>query len=141
MGCDIHAHGEVKINGVWHHYSQPRIERWYGLFARMADVRNDPTYGIEPISPPRGIPEDITFITRFDYEDECGHSGSWLTGKEVEDLCAWVDEQRQKEIGRYYSFQHHCIGYVFGNGWDVKKYPDDYPKGVEDVRLVFWFDN
>lgn len=33
-------------------------DRHYGMFAKLADVRND--WNIQPISEPRGIPEDIT---------------------------------------------------------------------------------
>ena len=139
MGCDIHAHGEVKIKGVWHHHSHPRIERWYSLFARMANVRNE--CGIAPISEPRGLPSDISFMTKFDYEWDQGHSASWLSGAEVEELCNWADTGRKESTGAYSSFQHSTIGYIFGNGWDIQKYPLDYPEGVEDARLVFWFDN
>lgn len=27
MGCDIHLHIEVKINGAWEHYATPRVDR------------------------------------------------------------------------------------------------------------------
>ena len=141
MGCDIHLHSEVKINGEWHHYSHPRIERWYDLFARMADVRNDPERDIKPISQPRGLPDDATFMTRFDYEYEHGHSASWLSGKEVADLGTWAEERYKTRNKDWFSFDHHVIGYVFGNGWDVKGNRGSYPDGVEDVRIVFWFDN
>jgi len=40
MGCDIHWHSEVKVDGVWHHHSNPRISRDYWLFALLAGVRN-----------------------------------------------------------------------------------------------------
>ena len=145
MGCDIHAHGEVKINGEWHHWNQPNISRWYALFARMAGVRNfrGEDY-IEPISKPRGIPEDATFLTKFDCKrwGVGGHSHSWLSGEELDLLETWADIERKRyEPDRFYNLCHHAIGYIFSNGWNVKKYPNDYPKGVEDARLVFWFDN
>jgi hypothetical protein len=147
MGCDIHAHGEVKINGEWHHWNQPNISRWYALFARMADVRNYPgDEHIEPIAKPRGLPEDVTFLTKFnaDYDGVDGHSHSWLSGEELDDLEAWASVENKKYEGnddKWFNLCHHAIGYVFGNGWNVKKYPNSYPEGVEDARLVFWFDN
>lgn len=62
MGCDIHLHTEVKINGVWHHMGAPSVPRNYRLFAKMAGVR-----GIEtPIAEPRGLPGDATLLTRRD---------------------------------------------------------------------------
>jgi hypothetical protein len=145
MGCDIHAHGEVKINGEWHHWSQPYISRRYSLFARMANVRNhEGDDWIEPISKPRGLPEDVTYLTKFDSDrwGVDGHSHSWLSGEELDQLEKWTDAEFKKyETEGWWNLCHHAIGYVFGNGWDVKKYPNDYPDGVEDARLVFWFDN
>ena len=43
----------------------------------MADVRN-----IDPISKPRGIPEDATFLTKFACDDYV-HSHSWLNAEEI----------------------------------------------------------
>jgi hypothetical protein len=147
MGCDIHAHMEVKINGQWHHAHMPPIRRSYDLFARMAGVRNankGPGY-IEPIAQPRGLPEDATFITNFhsDYMGSDGHSHSWLNCEELSSLIEWYDAKRkEREPGKYVSpWEYETLGYLFGNGWDVKKYPSDFPAGVEDTRIVFWFDN
>lgn len=143
MGCDIHAHTEVKINGVWHHYGTPNISRSYDLFARMAGVRNT-SDAIEPISKPRGIPEDATFITKFDNErwDTDGHSHSWLNSEELAELVEWYDAKKKEwNPNEWFSWERHGLGYLFGNGWNVRKYPEDYPKGVEDARIIFWFDN
>lgn len=41
MGCDIHLHIEIKMNGLWRHYSMPHIERDYCLFGVMAGVRGN----------------------------------------------------------------------------------------------------
>lgn len=155
MACDIHAHTEVKINGVWHHYAHPRIGRLYQLFARMGDVRNeeenDPDR-IEPVAANRGIPDDATFMTKFDHDrwDTDAHSASWMSGKEVDELEQWADKFYTEEMTKnggtagWFSLAHHHIGYIFGNGWHIGKYEDDkdsYPEGVEDARLIFWFDN
>jgi hypothetical protein len=142
VGCDIHAHVEIKIDGQWHHYNHPSVDRRYELFARMADVRN--STGIDPIAPPRGLPDDITFTTRFDHDEGWGsdaHSESWLSAQEVTELDEWMrDYMRREYMGQGYSIERD-FGYIFGNGWDIKKYPSDYPKQLEDARLVFWFDN
>lgn len=142
MGCDIHWHAEVKVNGRWEHYKEGRFDRDYNLFARMADVRNG--RGIEPIALPRGLPKDITYLTNFDRENwGCdGHSDSWLSAEEIAALGEWYEEQQKRYGEKWWRFEHHtALGYLFGNGWNLKKYPDDYPKGVEDARLIFWFDN
>lgn len=140
MGCDIHAHWEVKISGKWHHYDQPKIDRNYVLFAKMAGVRNREDE-IEPLSMPKGLPKDITEIVRFDRErwGEDGHSDSWLGVEEIEKL--------EKFFVKHCESQYRLkwwkeFGYLFGNGWEhFKKYPKDYPDELEDFRLVFWFDN
>jgi hypothetical protein len=60
--------------------------RNYDLFAVLADVRN---YNgiITPISPPKGIPEDVSPVIReeIEYWDSDGHSHSYLTLKELKD--------------------------------------------------------
>lgn len=110
MGCDIHLHTEVKINGAWHHYSCPNVDRNYDLFARMAGVRGD----IDPISEPRGIPKDATFLTKFacNHRGIDGHSHSWLNAEEIFILYF--------EFGRMLDECYHpAFGYFFGNDWDV----------------------
>lgn len=140
MGCDIHASSEILVNNMWHHYSVLNIGRHYDLFARMANVRNNG--GIVPISEPRGIPNDITFITWLDYTrwGEDGHSHSWLSGKEVDELEVWYNEYRKK-YKDYDRFFFDDFGYIFGNGYDIQSDPGAYPKGVQDSRMIFWFDN
>lgn len=140
MGCDIHVHVEIKIGGKWHHYSQPDVDRNYTLFARMAGVRNGNM--VDPIAEPRGLPEDVSYTTRFvrEYDGVDGHSDSWLSADEVVGLGEWMREQAKQWGADHYSIESQ-FGYIFGNGWDIKKYPNDYPSQLEDARIVFWFDN
>ena len=137
MGCDIHVHTEVKIDGVWHHWGHPNIGRMYALFGKMAGVRSSE---FEPIAEPRGLPLDATFMTMFDYHRMEGdaHTASWLGGAEIEQLGEWWEKHRD-EHGKH-PFIESEFGYLFSNGWNVQRYPNDYPKGVEDARWVFWFD-
>jgi len=139
MGCDIHSHIEVKIKGKWHYYDEVNISRNYRLFSRMADIRNEEN--IIPLSTPKGLPKDITFMTKLksDYWDTDGHSHSWLSSKELFYLEEWIE--RNKILP---DLAHK--GFFFGStfsGWI--KYPEDTIRlrelGVEDFRLVFWFDN
>ena len=142
MGCDIHAHSEVKINGTWHHLSVLDIDRSYSLFTRMAGVRSCP--GVEPISDPRGMPEDASFITRYDCDKWGidGHSHSWLSAAEVADLGEWLEAQHKKHQPEEWWCCEMMLGCIFGNGWDqFTKYRDDLREGLEDARLVFWFDS
>lgn len=141
MGCDIHLHIEVKVNGKWEHWSAPNVNRSYRLFALMAGVRN--YYEIAPVAQPKGFPEDASALTKFDYENwgADAHSTSWLSGEELDLLDSRLKETLQPD-DQYMGLEGDVFHtYVFGNGFNVKKYPGDYPVGVEDCRAVFWFDN
>ena len=132
MGCDIHLHTEVKVDGVWHSYGQPRLERSYRLFEKMAGVR-----GLveNAISPPKGLPDDISVVVRL-HVDDCegsSHSHSWLGPEEIKELSVWLRETNVH--WPYNDLEHGWIGYLFSNSWH--RFPDVF----EDVRLVFWFDN
>lgn len=131
MGCDIHMHIEVQIAGKWEHFSAPDIRRHYALFGKLAGVRNQ---DIKPISEPRGLPEKPSAITWLDlrYWASDGHTYSWLTGAELEEVDRWM-------------FKNHdtfgVFGYLFGNGWDLETNGGARELGIEDVRAIFWFDN
>lgn len=135
MGCDIHAHAEVKVSGKWHHYSVLDIDRDYQLFGKLAGVR-DSTLG--QIAPLRGLPDDASFLTIYDHDDVWGsdaHSTSWLTIAEAMAVDKWLRELRHEGP----VFDGGLWGYVFGNSFDCCiKYPED--AGCEDARVVFWFD-
>jgi hypothetical protein len=141
MGCYIHLYIEVLTENGWELYSHPSIRQDYELFAKMAGVRNDG--GIEPISLPKGLPEDISYIVGQASADwgADGHSHSWLDSDEIEELRVWNDCGR----GEHGSSQlwgcrelHHDIlkHYLEGDYFDE---PD--VQWIKDTRFVFWFDN
>jgi len=143
MGCDIHMHAEVKINGEWHYYGPIEGQRRYGVFARMADVRN--SGDIKPVSQPRGIPKDSTFMTKFHSEkwDSDGHSHSWLSAAEVADIPEYFKRTgKESNEPEDNDWATQFFGWIFSDSWDTfVKHPEYRPKGVEDARIVFWFDN
>ena len=145
MGCDIHPHVEVKINGRWEHYNAPNVLRNYRLFAKMAGVRNYPDFEITPICEPRGLPGDASTVTKFSADrDGCdGHSHSYLTADEFAQLVGWYEDEGHypgEKVGAFW-FEDQ-FGFLFGNSIaGFAKYPSDRPPGLEDVRVVFWFDN
>lgn len=135
MGCDIHMHSEIKVNGKWLHYDQPECDRNYDLFEKMAGVRGDDK---EAIALPRGLPADITETTRFDSDhwNGDGHSHSWLSASEIAQLRSWWEAQVGSQVEAKWD------RWLFGNYYSgFLKYRDDVPTGVEDVRFIFWFDN
>jgi hypothetical protein len=144
MGCDIHVHSELNINGQWHHLSELTLCRNYDLFCYMAGVRGGYRDSPEPISQPRGLPEDVSFITNIicNKFGNDGHSHSWLSSAETVKVGEFLEEQHKKSGSKDYFCAEKVLGYIFGNGWkQFTEYPEELPEGVEDGRLVFWFDN
>ena len=149
MGCDIHLHAEIKVDGKWLHYSQVPLPRSYSLFEKMAGVRGDAS---NAIAPPRGMPDDASDMTALmcKYWGRDGHSHSWLNAIEIRQLSEWAAEKmppyRKPSIYKGFDIEWESNVYFFGNafsGW--VKYPggNEHVKklGVTDVRFVFWFDN
>ena len=108
----------------------------------MAGVRSN-DISPKPISKPRGLPDDVSFMTRFcsDYDGIDGYSHSWLSAAEVGEVQKWFDEheRRRDSFGPLF-------GYLFGNYIDTHlRYPEDCAElkkmGFEDSRIVFWYDN
>lgn len=163
MGCDIHLHTEVKIDydaiipgrergegektlPRWEHYSQLHVPRNYDLFARMAGVRNYSR--IKCMVDPRGIPEDASGVTLYDWlrAQSDWHTPSWLNAKEIFELAEWckvhIRADRERAILQHFDLEWECRSYFFGNGYaGFYEYPDERPVGIVDVRFIFWFDN
>jgi hypothetical protein len=144
MGCDIHAHVEVRIGNVWHHYSVPRLGRNYDMFSLMANVRN--SGNITPISPPKGLPPLLSQLTAFDALrwGPDGHSHSWLSASEMKRVEEYVlKEQFEGKYTEFYLWYMKCLGPIFGYTFgDFITYSEEIKEiGIDDARLVFWFDN
>ena len=138
MGCDIHLHTEIKIDGVWHHYSCPNVGRDYRIFTKMAGVRN--ITGIEPFSEPRGLPKDTTRIVQLSSQfwGSDGHSHSWLNAEEIFQLEAFVARLSDKscDFGRIFYGR-------WGDIWESRATSGHDPmrRKIQDIRFIFWFDN
>ena len=130
MGTDIQLHVEIELDNQWHHWATPSIRQNYQLFGKMAGVR-----GIEdPITKPKGLPNDITLLTTLDYQrsKEDAHTASWLNRNEIEELSDWLNETY--DFGLRYDLEFGILHtYLFDNGIT------ELTNGVTDVRLVFWF--
>lgn len=138
MGCDIHLHIELKINGNWENYSATSVPRNYQLFGLMAGVRDR---GIEPISQPKGLPDDISLITKLHYDSygAYSHSPSWLNENEIKIL----KERASKEIDleNFLSFEHNFLSDTFIFGYYICSEEERAKEFYDDIRFVFWFDS
>lgn len=137
MGCDIHGMIEVKIDGEWTGYSRISLARDYRLFSLLAGVRSSGDRP-EPIAPDRGFPDDAAKITRLMRDDDGsdGHSDTFLTLDEM-DKSEVLYEEILRGDGKRFCYPPEPWGYLFGNGWHKTSLID----GVEDARVIIWFDN
>ena len=137
MGASIHMHIEVKAGDTWHHYAAPHMFRNRDFFDLVAGV-----YGRhQPIVPPRGLPENPTFVTRHDYEQDSKgcrlHHTGWLGADELEELQQRINEVFH--VSNVDSMEYELetgILHTFINGNTLAQH-----QGWDDLRLIFWFDN
>ena len=111
---------------------------YYNIFQKIANVR---AYDdeITPISEPKGLPDDISTITELDANlwDTDGHSHTWLDASEITELIEFTRQQPDSFL-----WERENIGYLFRNGWgSFLKHKGSYPKEIEDIRFICWFDN
>lgn len=137
MGCDIHVHVEIRYKGEWVHYAAPRVSRWYRLFGVMAGVRDTEE---TPIVEPKGLPDDMSVVTKIDWElcKNDWHTPSWFNEEEIMRLEDWLRDHDK-------TLEYDVLGsYFYGNcfvGWKRYGEMESAPEGIDGVRLVFWFDN
>lgn len=134
MGCDIHPHIEVKVNGKWLHYSAWSIERYYRVFEKICGERGKLQ---NAISTPRGLPDDLSEITKlcYEYDNLDAHTETWLTWQEFKELLTWCDTNGNLEQRWDGEWTHKNIPYLGGNHYH-KLIP-----GMTDLRFICWFDN
>jgi hypothetical protein len=133
MATSIHAHLEYKVEGKWYHWSSLPISRYYDLFAKMAGVRDK---YVTPISPPKGIPDDATDSTIFDYDywRTNSHDESWLADYEILRLDEWLqcEGTNLEDVLGTFLFGRNITSHM--------EYPEENSLNIESVRIVFWFD-
>ena len=139
MGCDIHVHIEVKLDGRWEHYANPSVLRHYTLFTLLANVRS--TSEIKPISEPRGLPEDCNGLTRYELEHGEYHSHSYLDLKDLKKANkTWIKYMGMEDWTVWGALFGEEQPYLFDDWKDSFPFDNRDPK-IEDVRIVFAFDS
>lgn len=163
MGCDIHLYAEHKKNERWRPLRQPTESRYaegrkeypsefddrnYDVFAILANVRNGRGFagaqtgtGFNPISDPRGLPEDLSaeFAAAHESLDDGpslwfgDHSHSYLTLAELLDF----DYTQTTNCCGVLSWTQY-VGWRFGNwsGATRNNEPRAYCGGVSGHGIV-----
>lgn len=143
MGCDIHFHAEVKINGHWEHYSTPRVRRNYSLFSLLAGAREN--FDFPPFKrSSRNLPDDLNPVTKahlynseyYSFSDY--HDIVWYSFEEIKSFYEYIRERDFCLPGDtffLFDWLEEHIGYLDNNAWAI------LPKWAEDVRWIIFFDN
>lgn len=135
MGCDIHFYIQKRDPSPalantpeeWDDWGQIEVGRNYSLFGAMAGVRG---FHMKAVAEPRGLPIG-GFSARQDFEEEGGHSASWLWVEELQEAVERTladgslrDRQRTQE--------------EFAPIFAALRLLENKPHAC---RVVFWFDN
>ena len=159
MGTDIHMIAEVRKNGVWQTILDdifvewestkfeaqtcvPYSDRNYNLFAILADVRNGTGFAglrtgekFNPISEPKGYPEDISERSyNFLGADWGHHSASYLTLKEIFDF-DWTQIHRSFGVVSEKDYRDHVMKGELPDSWCGDISGPDYIK-ISEVEMV-----
>lgn len=136
MGAGIHMHIEVKSNGIWYHYAAPSMFRNRVFFDLVGGIYNSEA----AIVPPRGLPEDLSFVTKHDWDQDCEsyrlHHVGWLKADELLALQAELERKfKVVEDELTYDLEEGFLHtYINGNALA-------FHQGWDDLRFIFWFNN
>lgn len=169
MGCDIHCYVEHTshrrhLDGKlrWQSFGgKINPGRHYGIFAKLAGVRNCYESGIVPISEPRGAPDDLG---RYANDDNtlyiCDYGGeNHCTAKQAQQWVAsgysnYTDDSRRRVTHPDWHSHSWVTPDEFGEALADPKLSNidveyfallaamrELEKRGHETRLVFWFDN
>ena len=138
MGCNIHGCIELL------EYPNSEYERWkqsypiqydrdYYFYGVIADVRN--YLELEPISKPRGLPEDVSRGTKYDSDKMGGdgHSHSYLYANELRDYDWMQIIPDGRMLIDAINTTHKALLLL------MRFFSHEYEDN--GTRIVFWFDN
>lgn len=160
MGCDIHAYVEFKHpdDSRWDGWGEEfHLPRNYRVFAQLANVRNYDN--INPISMPRGLPDDVSYETEqhnlLFISDRGGDNSvsSERAAEYVKQGCEYKNDHRGKPMwvthpdwhshswvtpGEWASIMDDGIGIEY---YAISAALRAFEHHGYMARVVFWFDN
>ena len=158
MGCDIHLWIEGKDKkGNWFvanpryvDYGEPSqireveeydIGRSYLLFSALANVRNE--QDIPFIQSNRGLPNDISKDVDFDAEkwEGTAHSFGYVFARELEEYYYNNENSDTPSIKDAAEQIFHLYNKLWHLSWQIIDSETWNTLNIDDIRLVFWFDN
>jgi hypothetical protein len=136
MSTNIRAYVEYKRLDEYSLFAQVYLEGDYELFALMANVRYEPAVfsGIEPVSPPKGLPLDISKKLKLMLENDGGIEASWLTTEELEEVHRRYMRIPAKDASEY---RQEVAPYIELQA--IIALLKTLDTAASEPRLVFWF--
>jgi hypothetical protein len=128
----IYCHAEIRIDGIWHHYNTLDIGRDDNLFSCLAGLGSVDT-GISAKFPVRGLPKDVSPVTRLEAQDfgDYGHTHSWIGLEEIwrvlDDFPDILCRAQRVKANLLFGFSYSACS-------------NNFPDELQDVRWVFWFE-
>lgn len=160
MGCDIHLFIEHK-DKQYNHWEgfggKINPGRNYDIFTRLCGVRNYQKE--EPITFPRGLPEDISWRANDEntlfIDDSCADNDGHCSKKQADE---WVKQGYSKRVSEHRITHPDWHSHSWATAEELEKaltnsnYVDSEWTAVlivlkhfeslgEEARIVFWFDN
>jgi hypothetical protein len=139
---DIHLNGQTidtaPTKQGWSRAFYKLTGRDYSFFAAIAGVRGDESD--ESQLEPRGLPDDLSLLSRYYLSDENGdlHSHSWLSLNELAPILLRVKEG----IGVPELVADKLTDNVISEHEVLQRWVvDSYESEVDSFRIVFAFDN
>jgi len=133
MGCDIHPHMELKINGKWFYVGEVAHGRNYNLFGHLSGVRGDDDKYFDTEYDGVYLPRDVSNDVSKEYEGWEGDAHT-LTIVTFNGLIGFIEE-READLLDGLQKRHSSP-----HAW-LKLMRKLIKFGVEDTRLIIWYDN
>ncbi len=109
MGCDIRVVFEEQVwPSQWAKLFSAPLWRDYELFTKLAGVRGN--VNDKCISPPRGLPEDVSPETRAELSWSGYHSHSWITWEEFSQWFPASDIREATDFETAFWLARKCVG-------------------------------
>ncbi|MFB9990617.1 hypothetical protein ACFFLM_01260 [Deinococcus oregonensis] len=159
MGTDIYERWEIRQEGRWQEvelvppfdwetatdeeeavlFAHPAfLDRDYRLFAVLADVRN--TFGVRPIAPPRGLPQDASATNRLHFAELHSYEFYGLSFVTLSELLAYDWQQIITDSRRIWLPPESLWTAAEPFTTITLPYLRTLVENTDDLRMIFTFD-
>lgn len=141
MSKNLNLHIEIKINGTWHHYSNPSFKQDYNVMSKLIDdsyfehIVND-NADFTSIGGSNDVPNNLTFLTKKSIEFSLEEGNiTVLNSEQIKGFVNWIMNKTNENFIYYSDFLFTVFNDIC---YPVKKDNGDYEYEVEDMRYIIW---